>query len=639
MLDILRKKSSTFAVYFVFAILIVIFAVGFGAVAPDKACGGGQPGSFQNHEYVELDGAESIDAAQVRMAMQLTGDAADPKRGFTDQNERFRYQTRFAFMNLYGPFSGGVYGQDPQQMSPVKLLKVTDELVETKLVAAYARSLGLGVSHQELNDALALLLSNDNFRDPKTGALEISAYRNWVARSLETSVSSFEKLVEEELLREKVIQLLVGELNPSDAEIEQAWKLEKDKVNLEYVSIDERSAAALVPVTDAEVSDWLGKNEDKAKAAYEEAKATKYTTPRQWKLRGIKVVAPDPTSTDDADQKKGFEDERNAAKAKAEKILGDVKTVLAEKKVPEPAEGEIAAPFDPVAAFAAIASAQSDDESKAQGGALGDKSAADLGNDPFGPAVKTAADGLKIGEASELIEVPTGFWILLPEAITEEQVKTYDDVKTEIAKGMVQAEKAGAFTKGLADEVLAEAKKDPTKALGEALKALNAKYGAAEGKGLDASTLGVSRLSRLAPGYPASSPYLLELGGRAPELVSAAFAAAADKPMLDKVFSVADGRKLVIARWTGTTAAEAMKDEDKTDLRQSLTIEKRRTVYRGWYQDLLAKKLASGEVEFTSDFEKDRKAAEEAFVQAGGQLPGVAAKPPEGAKPAEGAAP
>lgn len=91
MLDILRKKSSTFAVYFVFAILIVIFAVGFGAVAPDQACGGGAPGTFKNVDFVDVDG-ETIDAALVRTGMQLTGDAADPKRGFADPNDRFVYR-------------------------------------------------------------------------------------------------------------------------------------------------------------------------------------------------------------------------------------------------------------------------------------------------------------------------------------------------------------------------------------------------------------------------------------------------------------------------------------------------------------------------------------------------------------------
>lgn len=626
MLDILRKKSSTFAVYFVFAILIVIFAVGFGAVAPDQACGGGAPGTFKNVDFVDVDG-ETIDAALVRTGMQLTGDAADPKRGFADPNDRFVYQTRFAYMNLYGPFSGGAFGPDPARISPIKLTKVVDDLIETKLVANWARSMGIGISKGELNDALALLLSNDSFRNSTTGAIEINAYRNWVTRSLETTVAGFEKLVEEELLRERVIQLLVGEIGVSDAEIEQAYRLENDKVTVEVVSFDARSAAPLVPVTDAEVAEWLGKNEEKAKAEYERLKTSKYTTPKQWKLRGIRINAPDLAMTEDPEQKKAFEEERNAAKARAEKVLADFKARLsAPPAAPEdaPADPEAApapAAVDPLAVFGELAKANSEDASKDEGGSLAPASLDVLAAAPFGPAVQAAAASMKIGEATDVIEVGGGFWIFMPEAISEEKVDLYEAVKNEIAKRLVQTDKASDFAKTLADEALAEAKKDPTKKLGEVVTALNAKYGATDG-GLEASQSSFSRLSRLAAGYPASSPYLMELGGRAPELVSAAFAASAEKPLLDRVFPVGDKGRLVIARFIELKAAEAQKDEDKDSLRAQLEADLRRAVYRGWYEDLLAKKLAAGDVEFTSAFEEERKAAEAAFVEAGGVLPG-----------------
>jgi len=635
MLDILRKKSSTFATYFVFAILIVIFAVGFGAASPGQSCGGDAPGVFKNHDLVDVDG-ETIDAQLVRTGMQLTGDAADPRQGFGDPNDRFRYQTRFAFMNLYGPFSGGAYGTDPGKISPVKLLKVVDELIETKLVARYARELGLGVSKAELNASLALLLSNDNFRDPTTGALEVNNYRAWVARSLETTVSAFEQLVEEELLRERVIQMLVGEIGVSDGEIDQAYKLENDKVTIDYIAIDERSAAALVPVTDAEVSDWATKNEDKIKAEYDKLKESKYTTPKSWKLRGIKVDAPTPS--DEPELKEGIDTERAAAKVKAEAIQVEVAKVLSEKVVGEAPEGEPQPVFDSIAAFAAIATEKSNADSKAQGGALAAATLEDLGGNPYGPAVAALAPTLKPLEATGVVEVPSGFWILLPESITDEKVEAYESVKQAIAKGLLQKEKVTPFVKTLADEVLAEAKKDPTKKLEDVVTAVNAKYGAAAG-GLGASQTSFSRLSRLAAGYPASSPYLIELGGRAPDLVFAAFAANAETPLIDKVFSVGEGGKLIVARFAELKAAEAIKDEQKTELRSQLTLDRRREVYRGWYEDLLAKKMAAKDIEFTKTFIEERKAAEEAFVQSGGSLPGVTIKPPVAVEGAPAPAP
>lgn len=634
MLDILRKKSSTFLMYFVFAILIVVFAVGFGAVAPDQACGGGPPGTLKNVDLVQVDG-EVIDASLARMAMALTGDEPDPKRGFgNNSDERYRYYSRYVYMNLYGPFSGGLYGADPERASPIKLLKVIDDLVETKLVSKWARDMGLGVSEAELNDALALLLSNDAFRDQETGALDVTAYRNWVSRSLESTVAAFERLVEDELLREKVVQLLVGEIGVSDEAIERSYRLENDTVAVEVIAIDERSASPLVAVSDEDVAKWLESNDETVKEQYENLKATRYTTPKTFELRGISIVAPNPEDTDDEELKKGYEEERAAAKERAEAILAEVEKVLAEKVVPEVPEGEEPPAFDPYAAFAKIATEKSDDDSKDEGGKLASATLEALGVSPYGDAVKAAAETMKAGEVTGLLEVPTGFWILMPEAIHEEKVDTYDDVKNEIARALLQRERAPDTMKALADEVLAEAKKDPEKKLGEVAGAVSSAHGA-EDRPLIATEISFSRLSRMAAGYPASTPYLMGLGGRAPDLVRKAFAATAEAPLLDEVFSVGDGRKLVVARFVEKRPAEEIDDETKKSLRDQLTLDRRRAVYRGWYEDILTKKRAAGELRFTDAYAAERRRVETNYLQAGGKLVGMTAPPPgEGAESA-----
>ncbi|MBL8788407.1 MAG: SurA N-terminal domain-containing protein [Deltaproteobacteria bacterium] len=622
MLDILRKKSSTFAVYFVFAILIVIFAVGFGAVSPDKGCGGQDVPGGAKVTMVEVDG-QDVDSLLVRAAGELTGDAPNPKQG----RGGYDYVTRYWQMALFGPFSGAAYGADPEKVSPIKVVKVIDDLIETKLVSAYARSLGLGISKAELNDAMALRLSA--FRDKKTGELKLAGYRGWVTGSLGMSVASFEKLVEDELLRERVIQLLVGEIGASDAEVALAYKLENDKVTVDVVTVDEAAAAPLVPVTDAEVSEWLGKNEEKAKAEYESLKASKYTTPKTLKLRGIKIDAPDLEAAADDEQRKGYQDERNAAKAKAEKALADYKAKLV---VPDQgADGAPPVVVDRVTEFGAIASAVSDDASKAAGGLLGSVSVRLLGQSPYGPNVAAAVETMKPLEVTEVLETGSGFWVLLPEEITDEKVEAYDAVKSAVAKSLVQREKAATFVKTLADEVLAEAKKDTTKKLDDVVKAVNGKYGATDG--LSVSQASFSRLSRLFEGAPASSPFLFELGGRAPELVAAAFGASAEAPLIDKVFSFDEGKKLVVARFAEKKAADPQSDEDKNKLRQTLALEKRRAIYRGWYEDLLAKKIEAGDIEYTKHFATAKKEAEEAYVQAGGTLPGMAAKAPAAVTP------
>jgi hypothetical protein len=628
MLDILRQKSRTFGVYLVFAALIVIFAVGFGAVSPDQSCGGNAPGGFRMADYVEVDG-EVIDTGLVRLASDLSGDGPNAREPRPD----FRYISRLADIGLYSAWSGARFARDPETVSPVKLVKVVDDLVEQKLVAGWARSMGMAVSRKELNESLALLL--DNFKDEKTGVFEMNRYRGWLT-GLGTTVGAFESLVEDEILRERVIQLLVGEIGVSDAELETAHRLENEKVTVDYISIDEKSAAPFVQVSEEELKTWLGTNEQKAKDEYEKLKASKYTTPKSFKLRGIKVDAPDPSVAADDEQKKALEEERTAARAEADKALADFRAKLT---APAPAAEGAEAPVavDPLAAFAEVATTVSDDPSKDAGGILGDVALPALARSPYGPSVSSAAASMKVLEVTEVLETPSAFWILLPEAITEESVTSYEDAKNEVAKGLIQAEKAKDLMKALADEVLAEAKKDKTKKLEDVMAAIHAARGVTAG--LSVRQLNFARLNRIAEGYPATSPFLFELGGRAPELVSAAFQASAENPLIDKVVNVDDGKKLVIGRFNEKKAAEAMTEDQKREARNSLVWERRRAIYRSWYEDFYKRKVEAGDVDYTSEFEEDRKAAEEAFVQAGGKLPGVAATTATEAPPATPAAP
>lgn len=604
MLDMLRKKSRTFGVYLVFAALIVIFAVGFGAVAPEQSCGGGGPGTFRNVDFVEVDG-ETIDAALVRLAGELTGDAPTARQPRAD----FRYLARFADVGLFSAWSGTRFARDAETASPIKLTKVTDDLIELKLVSSWARSMGLQVSSRELSESLALLL--DNFRDDKTGAVELRSYRGWL-QGMGASVAGFENLIGEEILRERVIQLLVGEVGVSDAEVELAYRLENEKVTVENIVIDDRAATPLVPVTEAEITAFLAEeaNATKVSAEYEAQKATKYTKPRTLTLRVIRVDAPDPSMAASDEERAALEAERTAARAKADEAVNAING-----KVAAGAEAEVTL----AAAFGEVATMLSDDASKDAGGLVGEVEQPALARFPYAPAVGTAAATLSANTLSPVIDTPTAFWILLADAIRDETVTPLEAVRNEVAKGLIQATKVAEFKKTLADEVLAEAKKDPTRPLSDVVTAIHTKYGVTTG--LQTGTLSFARLARIVQGYPAGSPFLFELGGRAPTLVAAAFAASEQNPLIDQVIATDEGRKLVVARFAGKAAAEPMTDEARKDLRETMTWERRRSLYRGWYEDLLAKKIQAGDVEMTSDFEAEKKAAEEAFVQAGGKLP------------------
>ena len=660
MLDLLRNNSRSFVIYLMFAIIIVVFAFTFGAAGPDQACGGGGPG-LQAADLAEVDG-QRIDTGMLLLADEVSFTPPGPKSTSQSAQEARRdyLTTRFGQLGLYGRFAGATFGRDLEDVSPVKAIKLMDELVETQLVASYARELGMTISNREMSDRLALLTRN--YVDEKTGKFDEDAWTNFMRR-LNTTPALFERFVKDELLRERVIALMVGGVTVTDAELGAEQKLTGDKVKIEYVAIDPASVAPLAKVSDEEISAWLTKNGEKADKQYQDEKDSRFTTPKQWTLRVLKVDAPD-ASAAEGDEKTTLEAARAEAKTKAEKALADIKAAMpASADAPAPADAptdapapapadapadaptpaDAPAPADappttetPADIFGRLAAAVSDHPSKAEGGLLSTPYDAEaLARWPFGAPVQQAVSSLAAGQMTELVEVPSGFWILFVEKVTEPVVKSLEEARQELAREAIRAEKAPELTKVVAAEVLAEAKKDPTQKLEVAAAAVSSKYGVAGAEALAAKEARpFSRLESLAEGFPLQLPFIANLG-RSADLVRAAFAASAEKPLLDATFPLESGdTTILVARFLETVPAEPMTDEAKKELRERLTFEAQRRIYRAWYEGYLAAKLASGDVEYSTAWLEEKRRQEEAYRQAGGVLKEDQEKP-AAATPAE----
>jgi len=633
MLDAFRKRSNSTIIYLAFGAIIIIFAFGFGASG--SVCSPHSPGDdIKNVELVEVNGTV-IDTQLLNAASELSVSAPAPQGR---QDSQLPYLlTRFQYLELDGPYSstwgvgdgfmpsGYLYGRPMQEISPIKDLKVLDELIETRVVADYARSIGMSVSNDELNTRLARLQAR--FRDATTGEFNRKNFNGYLAKSLQMTSPTFEAFVKDVLLRERVIALLVGEIDVTDAEVEADHALKGDKVKIEVISVDKASAQPLVPVTDAEVQTWIAANADKVKDEYEKKKALEFTTPKTFNLRVIKLSAPslDEAGGDDA-AKANITEERKTVKAKADQALTDLKAKLAAPApAPDPEHPDVvpAAPT-PFSTFAEVAKTVSDDDSKDNDAKWPEPVAANkLGRDPFGPAVAAAASTFVVGQPSDVLETKDAFWILMPETITEEIVKTLDEAKPIIAKNTLQGERVEAFMKTLADEVKAEAAKDPKQKLEVVAAAINAKYNAPEGKGLKAKE--VNPFARLDP-----ARYISGIG-KAPELGLAAFKATAENPLLPDVYK-ATGDNLIIGRFLETVPHEPLTDDEKKAQREGMRSQRRSEIYRGWYDDYLAKLKLAGDYEEKPGFADLKKRLEESYVNAGGTLPGMEPKK----KPAAG---
>jgi hypothetical protein len=630
MLDILRQKSRTVGIYFTFAAIIVVFGFTFGAISPDQACGG-RPGTMTQAELVTV-GGETIDTALLGAAIAVSENEPNIAAG---ESDIFFRMTRYRNLGFIGPMSGSAFGLQADETHPVPFVKLVDELVETRLVAEEARAAGLGVSDKELNVRLSLLIAS--FKDEKTGKFDQDRFRNYLAAN-GTTLARFEAFARDELLREKMIAMLVGEVGVSDAELDAAHRLSGEKVTLESISVDATTARPLVPVTEQEVATWLTANEEKVKAAYETRKATEFSTPKSWRLRGLRFEAPDVSLAADDAQKTEIQTARDAARARATEVLAGLRNPsaapAAETAAPaaeKPAEdadkpaaedagkpAEPAAPLTTLDAFKVAAATHApDDASKQNGGLLRETNytEGELGGAPFGPAVRTAVTAAAPATLLDVVEGPDAFWVLYVEEVVEARTEPLEAVRAKLARTLLQEERAEVFKTSLANEVLAEARKSPTKALADVAKLLNEKYGVAAG-GLEA---------REVAGFPRlqdnRTPFLFSLGGQNAKLVRAAFEASAEKPLLPEVYSFDKTGRLVVARFVSRAAPEAQEAEAREELRKALVTERQRALYRGWYDDLLRKKIASGEVVFTSDYARERASAEERYVAAGGVLP------------------
>ncbi|MFT7578535.1 MAG: hypothetical protein ACI9MR_000193 [Myxococcota bacterium] len=647
MLENLRQSSRSWLIYLMFAIIIVVFAFTFGAISPDQACSGGSAGGAPNAVLVDVDG-DKIDNELVRAVASLSPSAPAPER-WSSQNllARLYAESRLFGLDLYdyanpdyaqftdwadnGFGTLGIPTLNPtvDETSPIVFDKVIRDLVETKLVARYARDLGMAVSDDEMNRRLSQVTRN--FVDEK-GAFVADAWKNYL-QQIGISSGRFEQLVKDELLRAKVSQLIAGPATATDAEIDARQVLRSNTVKLSAIVVDTVTAKPLVPVTQEAVATWLAANQDAVKADYEARKAADFTTPKTYALRAIKVDAADKADLANTtpEQATEFQKLRDASKAAAEATLAKVTAELA--AAPEP---DAAAPTAETV-FAA------------NGGTLGKAlSETELGSRPYSQDVKTAIQALEVGKMTGVIEASAAFWIFHLDAVNAPVETSLVDAQMGIAEGMIRTEKVGDFQKTLADAVLAEAKKNPKASMTEVADAVNLQFEVIE-KGLTArDTSDFARISE-PPAFsiggqtirqPPSLPYVSGVGERAtPALIKAAFAASTESPLIDTVIPFErDGKvtKYVVAQLVEKKTGEPLADDAREALRAQMATTKQRAIYRGWYAALLAKAIADGDVEMTDDYQAQRQAELEDFRSKGGVLPGLTAsiKPDAGTAPA-----
>jgi peptidyl-prolyl cis-trans isomerase D len=308
---------------------------------------------------------------------------------------------------------------------------VLDELVQIRLIANAAKGNGLTVAANQLD---AVIKSAPVFQE--NGVYSEQRYQAWL-REQGMGDKELAALIARESLAQQ-FQMAYGQgtvVAAASAERLSALMAQQREVNeaifaadayLKSVTVDDKAVEAEYNASkndyatpaqvriqylalSAEVMSAGAKVGDEAAKQYYEANKARYQDPEQRSASHILVKAdPQPAA-------------RQAAKAKAEKLLAQVK----------------AAP----ARFAELAKQNSDDPgSAAQGGSLGN-----FTRDAMVKPFADATFGMKAGEISGLVETDFGYHIIRLDGITPGKLAPFEAVKAEIQSELSRQEAERKF--------------------------------------------------------------------------------------------------------------------------------------------------------------------------------------------------
>ncbi len=296
--------------------------------------------------------------------------------------------------------------------------RALNSLIEKRLISQEAGRLGLGVTDEEVSDAI---LTYPAFQ--VNGEFDEGRYRS-LLRYNRMEPSDFESGIKEELLGEKIRQLITCFFPITDKEVMDYYTYSKEKINVGFVSLNPEDFKEEVEV-----------RQDEEKAYFEQNKE-RYRVPEKIKIAYLSL---DPS--DFEDKVTVTEEEisdyyelnqerfKDPEQVKARHILFKVAPNASESEEAEAKEEAVAILKRARAGedFSGLARKYSQDPSASKGG--------DLGYFKRGKMDKPLEDlafGLKPGELGGPVRTKIGWHILKVDDVKEASIKTLPDVRDEI---------------------------------------------------------------------------------------------------------------------------------------------------------------------------------------------------------------
>lgn len=261
MLEKMRESSRSGLTMVIFAIIMVVFAISFGA---------------------PMDGCQQ---------------SSGPKRAATVHGEDLMTDEVNIIYNRYGGQTKNLTEEDLAREQS-KALKA---LVLIHLLAEQAEEMGLRVGEDELKRYILSPLRNAEFQAlyGRNGKFDPGYYKRYVEYQLRVSQNKYEEFKKKELLAKKLLELAEMQVGLLPGEIDALKNLRQTTVNLEYVKLSPAVLKSQVTMTDEELETFIQENKAKIEQDYAARKEAEYTTPAQIRVRRIYILKPDEAAADD----------------------------------------------------------------------------------------------------------------------------------------------------------------------------------------------------------------------------------------------------------------------------------------------------------------------------------------------------
>lgn len=230
MLDLIRQKKQSIIIKVVFVVIVLSFV---GTMFLVWGRGGDGPSGSKSF-------AAKVNGSKITL------------EEFQSAYQRLR--------NIYMQ----IYGQAlPAEMEKTLGLKkaALDSLIDNLLILKEAKNMGIKVSKDDVSGAIAAM---PVFQ--KNGAFNFDLYQQLLKGNRMTA-KDFEESQEGELLLKKTRQAVKDKVTVSDEEALAQYRKENDKIDLEYVSYAPADVIGEIKLSDADLNDYLQKNQNEFKTA------------------------------------------------------------------------------------------------------------------------------------------------------------------------------------------------------------------------------------------------------------------------------------------------------------------------------------------------------------------------------------